>query len=167
MLNPEAERDGDGSSVFLDTDGSVTGTAGSTVAVNNPFLLDASWSVREAWNANVCATEYATLGVGSVDGDPAAIKPLTLTRESGEVQTLMGCCDDSTTAHSSVLPNRAYDVAFNGASLKKARFVLAHGSDRFVRLGLDYPVVPRVTKYGATSPVPGGAGAARRRASPI
>ena len=147
-LNPEAERDGDRSSVFLDTDGSVTGTAGRTVAVNNPFLLDGSCSVREEWNANVCATEYATLDVGTLDGDPAAIKPLTLKRAGGAVQTLVGCCDDSTTAHSSILPNQAYEVAFNGATPKKARFVLSRGSDRFVRLGLDYPAEPRVTKYG-------------------
>ncbi|QIN79004.1 transmembrane domain-containing protein [Rubrobacter marinus] len=148
LLDPEANMDGDRSSVFLDTDGSVTGTAGRTVAANNPFLLDGSCARRDEWNAHVCATEYATLDVGTLDGDPAAIKPLKLTREDGVSQTLMGCCDDSTTAHSSILPNAAYDVAFNGATPKKARFVLARGSGRFVRLGLDYPVEPKVTKYG-------------------
>ena len=148
LLDPEAERDGDRSSVFLDTDGSITGTAGRTVAVNNPFLLDGSCSTRNEWNANVCGTEYANLGVGTLDGDPAAIKPLTLRREDGVAQTLVGCCDDSTTAHSSIIPNKSYEVAFTGATPKKTRFVLADGSDRFVRLALDYPFEPRVTKYG-------------------
>lgn len=149
LLDPEANRDGDRSSVFLDTDGSVTGTAGKTVAVNNPFLLDGSCAKQAEWNAYTCENGYATLDAGTLDGDPAAIKPLTLKREEdGAVQNLMGCCDDSTTAHSSILPNKTYEVAFNGTTPNKARFVLTRGSDKFVRLGLDYPAEPKVTKYG-------------------
>jgi hypothetical protein len=40
MLNPATGMDGDASSVSLDTDGSVTDTAGRYVVVNNPFPVE-------------------------------------------------------------------------------------------------------------------------------
>ena len=97
--DPATGMDGDASSVFLDTDGSVTGTPGRYVIVNNPFLLNEYCNFRTAWNAHVCRAEYATLTVGT--GDPNAIKPVKLLRGDGEVQTLWGCCGDSTDADSS------------------------------------------------------------------
>jgi cell migration-inducing and hyaluronan-binding protein len=148
LPDPVAGMDGDASSVFLDTDGSVTGTPGRYVVVNNPFLLNGGCDFRTDWNAHVCQAEYATLTVGTGDGAPGAIKPLTLSRSDGVTQTLMGCCEDSTNADSSVFTNRRYVVAFNGGTPSRMRFVLTRGRDRWVRLSVDYPVTPKVTKYG-------------------
>jgi len=146
LPDPVAGMDGDASSVFLDTDGSVTGTPGRYVVVNNPFLLNGGCDFRTDWNAHVCQAEYATLTVGTGEGAPGAIKPLTLSRSDGVTQTLMGCCEDSTNADSSVFTNRRYGVAFNGGTPSRMRFVLTRG--RWVRLSVDYPVTPKVTKYG-------------------
>ncbi|CAA9500638.1 MAG: hypothetical protein AVDCRST_MAG45-1286 [uncultured Solirubrobacterales bacterium] len=140
--------DGDASSVFLDTDGSVTGTAGRTVASNNPFLLGASCAPKAEWNAHVCDGDYATLSVGTGDGEPAAIKPLRLTRADGRIQTLMGSQSDSTRAHSSVLTNSRYGVEYNGATPQRARFVLSRGRDRWVQLNVSRAEGFRVTRYG-------------------
>jgi G8 domain/PA14 domain len=156
LPNPEAGMDGDASSVFLDTDGSVTGAAGRSVATNNPFLLDSSCESRTEWNAHVCQAEYATLKVDTLDNDPSAIKPLTLRRDDGATQTLMGCCEDSTDALSSVFANQNYEVAFNGGTPSRARFVLWRGRDRWVRLNVAYPVTPKVTKYGCDLADPAG-----------
>ena len=141
LPDPVAGLDGDASSLFLDTDGSTTGTAGRTVAANNPFLLGASCAARTEWNAHVCDGDYATLSVGTGDGDPAAIKPLRLTRADGRIQTLMGSQPDSTSARSSVLTNSRYGVEYNG-------FVLSRGSDRWVQLSVPRAEGFRVTRYG-------------------
>lgn len=138
--------DGDASAVFLDTDGSVTATAGRMATTNNPFLLNSSCESKADWNAHVCEADYASLWVETLDGDPEAIKPLRLKRDDGETQTLMGCCEDSTEALSSVFTDQNYEVAFNGSTPSEARFVLWRGRDHWVRLSFDYPVTPRVTK---------------------
>jgi cell migration-inducing and hyaluronan-binding protein len=148
LSNPEAGYDGDNSKVFVDNDGSVTGTAGRTVVVSNPFLLTDACEPETDWNAHVCEADYASLWVETLDGDPQDIKPLTLERDDGETQTLMGSEEDSTVAISSVLPDQNYEIAFNGGTLSKARFVLWRGKDRWVRLSVDYPSAPKVTKYG-------------------
>jgi hypothetical protein len=161
--DPATGMDGDTSSVFLDTDGSVTGTAGRYVVANYPFLLNEGCGFRTAWNAHVCQAEYVTLTVGRRDGDLRAITPLTLRRADGVTQTLWGCCDDSRSADSSVFPNQGYEVTFDGGTPQRMIFVLTRGQDRWVRLTLNYPVTPKVTKYGcdladSTKWCKGGAG---------
>jgi hypothetical protein len=73
---------------------------------------------------------------------------LTLRRADGVTQTLWGCCDDSTSADSSVFPDRGYEVAFDGGTPQRMTFVLTRGQDHWIRLTLDYPIAPKVTKYG-------------------
>lgn len=148
LPDPVAGMDGDASSVLLDTDGSTTGTAGRSVAANNPFLLGPSCASRADWNAHVCDGDYATLSVGTGDGDPAAIKPLMLTRSDGRIQTLMGSESGSTTARSSVLTNARYGVEYNGATPQRTRFVLGRGNDRWVHLSVPRAEGFRVTRYG-------------------
>jgi hypothetical protein len=61
---------------------------------------------------------------------------------------LWGCCGDSTDADSSVFTNQEYEVALNGGTPSRMRFVVTRGRNRLVRLSVDYPVTPKVTKYG-------------------
>ena len=101
LRGPMTGKDGDNSAVFVDEDGSVTGAAGSVATANKSFLVDGSCSLKTDWNAYVClpGTEHVSLISEAHEGGPAKIKPLTITREpSGETQTLMGCCEDATSA---------------------------------------------------------------------
>jgi len=95
-------------------------------------------------------TAYASLAVATGDGDPADIKPVRLTRvEDGKVQTLWGSGDDSTSAYSTILPNRDYGVVeYAGGSPQRLRFVLFNGSGKWALLSVPYPVRPKVTKWG-------------------
>jgi len=149
MPDPVVGKDGDASAVFQDTDGSVTGTAGRMVVANNPFLLNDTCQYRSAWNTHVCGADYATLAVGTGTGNPNDIKPVKLIRTDGVTQTLMGCCDGSTTADSTVFSNKSYEVDYNGDTTpQRLRFVLMRGSGKWVNLSVNYPVTPKVTKYG-------------------
>lgn len=157
MRGPEAGKDGDNSAVFVDEDGSVTNKAGSVVTAKNAFLTrPEGCTLNAGWNAYVCppGTRHVSLASYALEGDPGRqltsyVKPLTITREGdGKQQTLMGCCEDSTDAFTNLLPNRPYEIAFNGGSPLKMRFVLRHGDSRWLRLSIPYPTTPKVTKYG-------------------
>lgn len=149
MSDPAESLDGDASKVFVDRDGSVTGTPDSAVVVNNPFLLDASCQFRAEWNSHVCATEYVTLMVGS-EGGPNPVKPVKLHRSDGVVQTLMGCCDDSDDAWTSVMPKQSYAVEFNGTAPSTTRFVLRRSGATSSWVELTIPAGPnvQVTRWG-------------------
>jgi hypothetical protein len=136
------------SKVFVDRDGSVTGERGAAVVVDNPFLLDGSCSFRSAWNAHVCKTDYVTFVAGTLEDNPSHIKPVVLRRKDGTTQTLMGCCTDSTSATTSLMPGRTYDVEFNGSTPSGVRFVLWRGRGRWLRLELQRGPGFQVTRWG-------------------
>ena len=152
LPDPEPGQDGDASKVFVDVDGSVTGSPGTKVVVDNPFLLPDGCQLRTSWNAHVCTGDYVSLMAGTLDGDPNDVKPVTLRRSDGVTQTLMGCCEDSEEAHTTVLANRSYEVAFNGGTPTKTRFVLWRGRGRWVELVLPVGPGAQVTRWGY--PVP-------------
>ncbi len=144
---PEVGHDGDVSAVFLDSDGSVTGTPGRSVMTLNPFLYGTGCEARPDWNAQVCTGDYATLIVGG--GTTASVRPVVVTRPDGQAQTLRGSSgDDSTEASTSVITNTAYTVAFNGGTPQRARFVLAHGTNRWVRISIPHATGFKVTRWG-------------------
>jgi cell migration-inducing and hyaluronan-binding protein len=144
---PEVGHDGDVSAVFLDTDGSVTGTAGRSVMTTNPFLYGAGCAARSDWNAMTCVGDYASLIVDG--GSHAAVHPVTITRPDGKVQTLMASPgDDETDALTSVLVNTAYQVAFNGGTPARTRFVAYHAQDRWIRVSIPRAQGFRVVRYG-------------------
>lgn len=147
MADPVPGLDGDMSKVFVDRDGSVTGVAGSTVVANNPFLLNNACDYRTAWNSHVCVSDYASLWIGANSSE--AVKPVVLERGDGVQQTLMGCCDNSKEAITSVIPARSYSVDFNGATTPSdARFVLWRGRGEWIQLSLDVDPTFSVTRWG-------------------
>jgi hypothetical protein len=164
LADPEQGMDGDLSKVFIDRDGSVTGAAGSAVVVDNPFLLTKDCTAKPAWNAHVCPPGYVSLWVGT-DGGPSAIKPLTIRRADGATQALNGCCDDSDEAITTILPGRSYDVGFAGGIPGEATFVLWRGRGSWLRLTLDVPSVPDVTRWGRTLPAAADLAALNARTS--
>lgn len=76
----DSNEDGYRSAVFRDLDGTVTGAAGSYVAVDNDLLLDDSCSYRSAWNAHVCGGRYASLTLNNRDEDAAELAPVNVRR---------------------------------------------------------------------------------------
>ncbi|HEV2755151.1 MAG TPA: G8 domain-containing protein [Actinomycetota bacterium] len=148
LTEPEPGMDGDVSKVFYDRDGSVTGTAGTAVVVNNPFLVDEGCDYRADWNAHLCSSDYVSLVAGSVGGSSDWIKPLTIHRADGVEQKLSGCCDGATEAYTTVVPGRSYEVAFNGGVPDHVKLVLFNGRGRWVQLALRVPGPARVTRWG-------------------
>lgn len=144
-----AGMDGDASKVFVDRDGSVTGTPGATVVADNPFLLNNTCTFRAAWKAHVCVSDYVSLMVGTRSGASSAIKPVVLTKSNGAAQSLHGCCNDSKDAWTTAAPARTYDVAFNGGTPDKFRFVMWRGKGRWIEVRVPVPTAPQVTKWGS------------------
>jgi len=148
LSTPRPDMDGDLSKVFVDQDGSVTGTAGRAVVVDNPFLLNDTCNAREAWNAHVCKTGYVSLMAGSLDYEAADVKPVTLTRGDGIKQRLNGCCDDSHEAWTSVSSSDTYGVDFAAPTTKGVRFVLRNAATEYVIVKLQRGPAFKVTRWG-------------------
>lgn len=148
LSSPESDMDGDLSKVFIDQDGSVTGVAGRAVVARNPFLLNDSCRERTSWNAYVCRADYVSLMLGSLDSEPADIKPVTLTRSDGVQQKLNGCCDDSDDAWTSVFPKETYGVDFAAPTTKGVRFVIRGAPKDYVIVKLDRGPNFKITRWG-------------------
>ncbi len=89
--------DGYRSALFVDKDGSVTGKAGWSVVVNNPFLIDGNCdALNAAWQARVCNNQYARLVFRNEDPSNQEISPVTFTRLEGSnpQQKLWGTPND-------------------------------------------------------------------------
>ncbi|WP_119067820.1 G8 domain-containing protein [Rubrobacter indicoceani] len=160
LPGPAENRDGDRSLVFRDADGSLTGTAGSVLTANSPFLTREGCTKNADWNAYVCppGLEHATLMVGTLGGSPTSIKPLRLTTEKGVDQTLNGCCDYSRAAETSVVVNEMYRVAYNGGTptSERLQFVLRDGDTKNVIVQVPYAGTPKVLRWGEYDLGPAG-----------
>ena len=148
LTDPEARMDGDASKVFYDRDGTVTGTAGAAVVIDNPFLLNETCGYRAPWNAHVCESDYVSLLAGTAGGGRGPVDPLTIRRADGVEQTLAGCCDHSNEAYTTIVPGRSYEVEFNGDTPADAKLVLFNGRGRWIHLSLRVPGAVRVTRWG-------------------
>ncbi|WP_295819166.1 G8 domain-containing protein [uncultured Deinococcus sp.] len=110
----QADRDGDKAATFLDTDGSVTGTAGQTVT-GSALLKDApDCAARPAWGASVCGGTYARLWLNDVTGGKVA--PVAVTNARGASVALTGTPDDFTYFSTSVRVGGAYALSPSAAS---------------------------------------------------
>ena len=148
LSTPQKDMDGDLSKVILDQDGSVTGHAGRSIVVDNPFLLNDTCNYRPRWNAHVCRANYVSFMAGSLDYEPRDIKPVTLTRSDGVKQQLNGCCDDSDDAWTSVFSKETYGVNFASETRKGVRFVIRNAPQEHVVVKLDHAPGFKVTRWG-------------------
>ncbi len=78
----DSGNDGYASGLFMDLDGSVTGTPGRAVTVNNPLLELPGCTYTGEWNANVCDQRYASLTLRNGSGTSAPLAPVVLSRGS-------------------------------------------------------------------------------------
>jgi cell migration-inducing and hyaluronan-binding protein len=115
--NPVATKDGDKAAVFLDRDGSVTGSAGRYVAANVPILITSGCVANTSWNAYACDGAYGRLDVRSaVNGENPA--PATVTRDDGVSLALAGSGNSPSALSLSVPLSRGYSLALAGALTK-------------------------------------------------
>lgn len=80
--------DGYRSALFSDLDGSLTGTAGAVVTVDNPFLWAEGCELNAAWSARVCpaGTSFAALTLDST----VDLGAVTISRADGRQHRLAG-----------------------------------------------------------------------------
>ncbi len=98
----DSGEDGYRSAVFLDQDGTVTGTAGKYVAMPNPFLLGPNCESRADWNAYVCGGRYVSLTYQDEATPSRGFAPLTLSRPTAS-HVMYGSPDGG-----AAVPNRHY-----------------------------------------------------------
>ena len=120
--NPGATRDGDKSSLFVDSDGTVTGTSGTSVVANNPFLVTPSCTYRSDWNTWICPNRYDALAIQSDNTDPVA--PLSLVRDDAVSVALAGVPSNPLAAQISILSGRMYDISWGTATPTRPRITL-------------------------------------------
>ena len=125
--------DGYRDSVFRDVDGSVTGTADATVAIDSP-LVAASQCRREAsWGALVCAEHFGSVFILGVDGGATQLGPVRVALvthgiEGGDPLVLFGNPQFGTNVayQTNVRPGYGYRVAFGGRFPAHLRLGLHH-----------------------------------------
>jgi cell surface hyaluronidase len=119
--------DGFRSAVFRDLDGSVTGSAGSSVVVASPFFAGADCALRADWNAAVCPSAYGSLFVNDLDAQPSRIGPVRVTRLGADASMiLLGNPRDgvNTSFQTNVRPGERYAVRFTGRFPRHLRLAL-------------------------------------------
>lgn len=142
LQNPMADKDGDKSATFLDTDGSVTGTPGRTVTAS-PLLKDAPDCAANAdWNASVCQGQYARFWLEDVNG--AKIGPVRVRNARGATLDLTGVPDDFDGFYTSLRLNESYTFAPTTAT---AHYRLGFDNRQpgdTVRISLPYSGTPHI-----------------------
>ncbi|MFC4639198.1 G8 domain-containing protein [Deinococcus hohokamensis] len=109
-----ANKDGDLAATFLDADGSVTGQAGRSVTAS-PLLRDApDCAASPAWNASVCAGQYARFWLEDVTG--GRIGPVAVQNSRGARLSLAGVPDAQKHFTTSVRVGETYAVTPSAAS---------------------------------------------------
>ncbi|MEO7987772.1 MAG: G8 domain-containing protein [Gemmatimonadales bacterium] len=153
LETPHADKDGDKAAVFLDRDGSVTGSTGSYVVPNSPFLITPSCAPRTDWNAYVCPNRYVGLSIRS---DVENVAPLTVTRDDAASLDLVGVPGNPEAAFASVVPGRQYTIQYAGAVPLNPKLYLDNVAPTdWVRVTLPYPqaAIKVVRDYWAGNPV--------------
>jgi len=152
--DPHAAKDGDQSSVFLDSDGSVTGTAGAVVTVNNPFLVTSNCAFQAAWNTWVCTgNAYGRLSLQNRDPAPTSITPVTLSRDdTPAARTAMyGTVPPpqiATSVTANLIMARTYTVQFTGAEPGKLRLTMRlRSAGDWIRVAVPFSGTPIAYVY--------------------
>jgi hypothetical protein len=134
----ELHGDGERMSVITDRDGSLTGTAGATVTVNNPLLVDDSCTLRADWNASICRTPFAGVNVQAFSSWDPLITPLNVQRDDGQATPTMDGYSQRWVALN-VPTRRTYTVRYPGKAALGVRIAYDHLVDgEWVRVTLPY-----------------------------
>lgn len=139
--NPGASYDGDRAAVILDSDGSLTGTAGAYVAANNPLMVTPACTNRPAWNAWVCQQPFVQFQVRGASAQVVA--PLSIVRDDAAQATYVGVPGQPETVSSSLVTSRTYRIQYAGTVPDHPQFTMRRtvGGD-WIRIIAPYPNVP-------------------------
>ncbi len=129
---PDGEKmgaDGYRSTVFRDLDGSVTGHAGSSVAIASPFFDGSDCVVHADWNAATCDARFGSLFVNVLDARRVRFGPVRITRlddpKSSAIVLLGNPREGFTTSfQTNVRPGERYAVRFGGGFPRRVRVAL-------------------------------------------
>jgi len=139
--------DGYRSAVFMDLDGSVTGTTNRAVVINTPFLVDSNCTLKADWNAQVCDYPYGRFYIENLSKTEVA--PISLTRQDGSNPSfrMWGTPEDgaNTDFRASLIVGRNYGLSFSNGTPTKLRI---HLRDRnpgdSVRVAMPYSGIPSI-----------------------
>jgi hypothetical protein len=153
LETPHPDKDGDKAAVFFDRDGAVTGSAGSYVVPNSPFLTTPACALRAEWNAYVCPNRYIGFSVRS---DAGAVAPLTVVRDGAVSLDLVGVPGNPDAAFATVLPDHPYALQFSAGSVASPKLYLDNvAAGEWMEITLPYAQAPAkmVRDYWAGNPV--------------
>ncbi len=166
LENPVADKDGDRAAVFLDADGSVTGTAGHFVAANNPLLAAPGCTLRAEWNAFDCARRFVRIIVRGINGE--VIGPADVTREDGATALYVGSGNDPVQISMSLPVGMRFTVRSRAMTATRPQ-VFGNGlaAGDWVRVTLPYtrPTVKVHRDYNTTTSIAAAASLAELEAS--
>ncbi|WP_425146107.1 G8 domain-containing protein [Deinococcus sp.] len=131
--------DGYRNTVFLDQDGSVTGTANTSVTLATPWFDGPGCTNQPAWGALVCPDLFGSVFIADMDREPRALGPLTLTRADGASLVLRGNPREgpNTTFQANLRAGGPYRVTAAGPWPQHLRVSLHHlAAGQEVRLDL-------------------------------
>lgn len=139
--NASESEDGYRSALFVDKDGSVTGTANAVVTVTNPILVDSSCSFNADWNAHVCSGDYASLKFTNVDAQAANLGAVPLRRSDGATHTLLGTPSGAVNTRfvSNIRLGQEYHYELASTPLKSRLMLDAIKPAQGVVISLPYP----------------------------
>jgi cell surface hyaluronidase len=130
--------DGYRSAVFVDKDGSVTGTVNRKVVVDNPFVTNAGCVKNNDWNAWVCDESYVAFNLDSASNITSATLSL-----NGNDHVLYGTGDNSNDNFFSVLRSKqTYGVSFQGGTPSKFSLTLRNAPKDWVRFEIPLGQAP-------------------------
>ena len=110
LEDPHADKDGDKAAVFLDADGSVTGSSGAHVVTNMPILLDNGCTSRVEWNAYVCHGAYGLFSLNTGASTAENIAPMVIVRDDNVSGNMAGSGGSLTSINMSLLSGRKYTL---------------------------------------------------------
>ncbi len=119
--------DGYRSAVFFDASGSVTGSSGRSVVVNNPFLLNGNCVAKQEWgDANICDNPYGTFNFQNEDSTLSEISPVAIQRLEGTnpQHKMWGTPNDQAfkdNFETRLIVGKSYAVTLGGATPQRSR----------------------------------------------
>lgn len=113
IADTDIGEDGYRSAVILDKDGTLSGTAGSYVTVNNSFLTTPACRFQSVSNTYTCPESYGRLVLQNHEPNPSIMAPVVITRSDNRTRhTLLGtpASGNNTQFVTQVLANRTYRI---------------------------------------------------------
>ena len=144
----QGSEDGYRSAVFLDQDGSISGSANTYVVVDNPFMIDTSCSKQNNWNTWLCPDKH--YGAFALRTSNPELELVRVAREDGVDHVMFGSGRAPGTYFRTLLEtNATYEVTPEDALPESFSVYLLDAPSSWLRVRVPYAgVMPEVSRYG-------------------